>query len=388
VIAMIFTLEVFKAKYGEAFLLHFGELEDRRVLLVDGGPRGSYDAVLRPRLEQLRHQRGGELDLDLVIIGHADEDHYHGFLELTDELLAADREDEPVAYVIDELWHNGVDELVGEHAELLLRSARAEQTKAGSTLSHRAALLLASELPARRLVHNVEQLGLHRNRGGILITDRVGEHQLAHGLTLRVLAPRDERIDALQQEWDAEVKRRGVAEAEQGRAHATVYLDESLAALASLVLVVELEGKRMLLAGDAGGDELLEALQAGGMLDDDGRAHFDLFKMPQHGAAELAASPLLERVSADHYVIAADGKHGQPAAATLEALIAASQRREGGATLWLATAVQELAAHWPEGDRDGLSRVRELLDACAGATSPLRLRAIGTSKSSFEIALS
>jgi hypothetical protein len=385
---MIFTLEVFKAKYGEAFLLHFGELQDRRVVLIDGGPRGSYDAVLRPRLEQLRHQRGGELDLDLVVIGHSDEDHYHGFLELTDEFLAADREDEPVAYVIDELWYNDVDELIGQHGELLLRSARAELGAKGTgSLSHRAALLLASELPARRLVQNVEQLGLHRNRGDSLVTDRLGSHPLAHGLELRVLAPRDEQVDALQQEWDDEVARRGAAEAEKGRAHATVYLDESLGPLASLVLVAELDGKRMLLAGDASGDELLEVLQAGGLLEASGSVHFELIKLPQHGAAEIGATGLLDRVTADHYVISADGKHGRPGAATLERLAAAASGRGEPANLWMVASISELAAHWPESEKAELARVRELLEGFAAPTSPIRLRTIGANKSSVEIAL-
>lgn len=385
---MIFTLEVFKAKYGEAFLLHFGELQDRRVLLVDGGPRGSYDAVLRPRLEQLRHQRGGELDLDLVVIGHADEDHFHGFLELTDELLAADREDEPVAYVIDELWHNDVDELIGEQAELLLRSARAELARSGaSALSHRGALVLASELPARRLVHNIDQLGLRRNRGGSLITERVGTHELAHGLTLRVLAPRDERVDALQQEWTDELARRGVAEAEQGRAHALVYLDESVAGLASLVLVAELEGKRMLLAGDAGGDDLLDSLESGGLLDARGAAHFELFKLPQHASGEIGSPRLLERVTADHYVIAADGKHGNPDPSMLERLVAAAKGRDTQPTLWLTSPPSEILAHWPEARRDELPRLRELLDSLAAPASPLRLRSVAANRASIEIAL-
>lgn len=385
---MIFTLEVFKARYGEAFLLHFGELQDRRVALIDGGPRGNYDAVLRPRLEQLRHQRGGELDLDLVVIGHGDEDHFHGFLELTDELLAADREDEPVAYVIDELWHNDVDELIGEHAALLLRSARAETAKpGGSTLSHRAALLVASELPGRRLAHNVDQLGLRRNRGGSLITDRLGVHELAHGLRLRVLAPRDEAIDVLQQDWDAEVARRGEAQAEQGRAHATVYLDESLAPLASLILLAELDGRRMLLAGDATGDELLAALEAGGLLDGAGRAHFELLKLPLHGAPEVAGSALLERVTADHYVIAADGKHGYPSVAMIERLVAAASGRATAPTLWLSAPLVEIAAHWPESEQAELARLRALLDSLAAPSSPLRLRTVAANKSSVEIPL-
>ena len=78
----------------------------------------------------------------------------------------------------------------------------------------------------------------------------------------------------------------------------------------------------MLLTGDARSDDLLAYVGATG-LERNGVAHFDVLKMPHHGSVRNVTAEFFDRVKADHYVISADGKNGNPDVPTLEMLTAA-----------------------------------------------------------------
>ena len=52
---MIFTLEALKADNGDSLILHYGESDAPRFILIDGGPNQSgYRKVIRKRLNQLK----------------------------------------------------------------------------------------------------------------------------------------------------------------------------------------------------------------------------------------------------------------------------------------------------------------------------------------------
>jgi hypothetical protein len=95
------------------------------------------------------------------------------------------------------------------------------------------------------------------------------------------------------------------------------FADRSVPNLSSIVVVAEFAGLRMLLTGDARGDDILEGLATAGLLDADGAAHFDLIKMPHHGSNRNVTRDWLKMITADHYVISANGEHGNPDAETL-----------------------------------------------------------------------
>jgi len=88
--------------------------------------------------------------------------------------------------------------------------------------------------------------------------------------------------------------------------------------LSSIVCVVEFGGKRILLTGDGRCDDILDGLSANGLLDESGKAHFDILKMPHHGSDANMKPDFLLTVTADHYVISADGKHHNPDRTTLD----------------------------------------------------------------------
>ena len=78
------------------------------------------------------------------------------------------------------------------------------------------------------------------------------------------------------------------------------------------MLLVELDGRSLLLTGDARADQVLEGMQESGTLDADGRRHVSILKMPHHGSIRNVTADFLRAVTADTYVISADGRYGNP----------------------------------------------------------------------------
>jgi hypothetical protein len=89
------------------------------------------------------------------------------------------------------------------------------------------------------------------------------------------------------------------------------------------VVLAEVEGKRILLTGDARGDKVLEGLELAGLLKKGGKSmtHVDVFKVPHHGSDRNADPVLFRRVTADHYVFSGNGEHGNPERETLQMLL-------------------------------------------------------------------
>jgi hypothetical protein len=99
------------------------------------------------------------------------------------------------------------------------------------------------------------------------------------------------------------------------------FVDKSVPNLSSIVVMVEAEGKRMLLTGDARGDKILEGLELVRLLEKGGNMHVDVLKVPHHGSDNNMAPVFFRRVMADHYVFSGNGEHGNPERATLEMLL-------------------------------------------------------------------
>jgi hypothetical protein len=149
-----------------------------------------------------------------------------------------------------------------------------------------------------------------------------------------VVGPTQDRLEALQEHWDEELPAILAKErAAQEEAAAAAFDDASVPNLSSIVVLAEAAGRTMLLTGDARGDFVLDSLEATGLLEPDGTLELDLLKMPHHGSFRNVEDVFFERLPADHYVISANGQHGNPDIPTLEMLSAARGNDEF--TLWL-----------------------------------------------------
>jgi glyoxylase-like metal-dependent hydrolase (beta-lactamase superfamily II) len=82
--ADVFTLEALDAKYGDSLLLHYGDADAPRLIVIDGGPASVYEDALRPRLNAIQTTHGGgQLEIRMLMVSHIDLDHINGVLKLT-----------------------------------------------------------------------------------------------------------------------------------------------------------------------------------------------------------------------------------------------------------------------------------------------------------------
>lgn len=328
---MLLTLEALNAEEGDCLLLYYGTARSPRFILIDGGPEKVYQRTLRPRLRALQKALRLERDplpLDLVLLSHIDDDHIGGVLNLVDEVYTAKGDHKPTLVRINELWHNSFDDLL-----------RNDEIKAA--MAYLDGLPLAEEDRGRGIVSGVKQSQKLRDRahalgfavnaafGTLVARPEDAGIVLARsgGLSLTVLGPTRSELAACQKKWDealATVKAKG---------HVTaVERDASVTNLSSITVLVEWKGKSLLMTGDARGDQVLEGLVAAGKLPaDEGTLHVDVLKLPHHGSCRNVNAEFFRRITADTYVLSANGRYDNPDLATLEML--AESRKAAPCTL-------------------------------------------------------
>lgn len=327
------VLEALRAKYGDALLLHSGTKTKPQLAVIDGGPPGVYNDALRPRLERLRKERkltaGTPLGIELMMVSHIDDDHVAGLLELVRKLNDRRASGQPLPWKIRRFWHNAFDDILGNtDPQIASTASTMSPASIGEFLKLEGSLILASVKQGRDLRKLLDALSLGGNKPfhGVVLADGAPKTVTVGDLAIRVLGPTKDNLVALQEKWDKEIK--PLLKKEQDRkalAEIAGYVDESVHNLSSIVLLVESQGKRILLTGDARGDHTLDGLAAAKLLKN-GTLAVDLLKVPHHGSDRNVDRDYFERIRADHYVISADGKYGNPDIDTLEMI---SDARKG-----------------------------------------------------------
>lgn len=317
---MTFTLEALQANHGDALLLHWG---NDRLAVIDGGPSRIFANSVRPRLEAIRAERDVKtLPIRLLMVSHIDDDHVHGVLDMTRFLADLAKEKKPLPWRIETLWHNAFDDIVGnvEPLSVALGAAVApvandEPVPAGLGLDRSSALVMASVGQGRQLRDDARALKLPLNKPLKRLVwagaKNAEEVDLGEGLKLRIVGPLEAQVEALRADWDkklAEMKKKNSAEAQ---AIAAEFVDKSVYNLSSIAVLATVGKRRMLLTGDARGDFLLQGLRDLGVMKND-TVHVDLLKVPHHGSDRNVTGDFFRQVTADDYVISADGRHDNP----------------------------------------------------------------------------
>ncbi len=324
------VLEALRAKYGDSLILHSGTQAKPQLTVVDGGPTGVYNDALRPRLEEIRKERRLDdktpLEIELMMVSHIDDDHISGLLELARKLNERREAHEPLPWKIGRFWHNSFDDILGNKDSQIASSASTMSTASlGEFLQPEGSLILVSVKQGRELRKLLDALNLAGNKpfNGLVLGGGTKEAVTVGDLTITVVGPNKDNLVALQEKWDKEIKPMLKQERGKGKfAEIAAYVDESVHNLSSIVVLVESQGKRILLTGDGRGDHTLEGLEAAKLLKN-GKIEVDVLKLPHHGSDRDVEPNYFETIVADHYVVSADGKYDNPDVATLKMISAA-----------------------------------------------------------------
>ncbi len=353
----IFTIEALPARKGDCLLLHYGTTDKQKLWIIDGGPSKVYKPHLRPRLKEIKEKRGfgdnGSLPVELLMISHIDDDHIKGILDMTKDLIKAKDDQEPLYLDVRDLWHNSFDDIIGNQADALAFDVEAQFGTAsvggGSTGGigsdfEDTTKVLASVGQGRDLRNAAKKLEWTVNfpfpELVMMQTDSGSQvDKFAPDLQLKVIGPMRDELIKLQKTYDKYLKDKKLG-TPMGEDALSSFDDKSAANLSSLVVLVEAEGKSILLTGDARGDKILKSLEMLSLIEDDKPFEVDVLKMPHHGSNRNVTTGFFEKVIADHYISCGDGEHGNPERETMEMIFDA--RPNGGFDLHFTYAIEEI----------------------------------------------
>lgn len=359
------VFEALQARYGDCLLLTVPAARGKSRLLIDGGPSDVFRSFLKPRLDQeAAASEEKPLTIDTVMVSHIDEDHILGVLDLFGVLRDADERQAPRPYQPRWLLHNSFDGLVGEGEGGAARAIGGETVLAslGAALpemllsrdSHTARLVLQSYGQGSKLASLAAALRISRNppdQGLIQFTTEAPRVLRLGDATLTVVGPLKKEIDDLQREWG---KWRAKQKDKKATAALAEYLDKSVPNLSSIVVLLECNGRKILLTGDARGDHVLKGLKQAELMPASGPLVVDILKLPHHGSSRNLDTDFFEQIHARHYVASGDGTYGNPDRDTLRMI--EDNHPRNGCTVHLtysAESCDKTHEEWLRGRKDG-----------------------------------
>lgn len=412
-------LTVFRSDDGDCLLLTSA---DGKNLLVDGGRQGSYREFVAPALGAMAKK--GQA-LDMVCVSHTDSDHVEGILQLmTDsaDWMVKDFQESrgnfgfkapksPRPPKILSFWHNSFKDNLSANASpiesQLVARFQASLSMCASTLlaapqfadtARYYAKLATSFKESQQIAGLVGpknlRIPVNPEFGGktVLAPDAPQSFPLG-SLQLFVIGPFQKDLEKLRKKWnqwltdlkkkEEEIRKQDAEEAEllplsegqrvlsMSRSLAMALGSRSLVTvpnLASIMLLVEENGSRILLTGDGHARDILKGLKTQGKLDAHGSIRVDVLKMQHHGAEHNINADFCRRVIARDYIFCANGASRNPNLEVLETL--ARERAAVGTPFkfWFTTSA---AAPLTTKNRDHMIKVEEKVRELAAASGGL-----------------
>lgn len=292
------TIRMFPAREGDCLVISHGDPRAPRRLLVDGGRQATYPA-LREFLAALPES---QRVFDLLVVTHVDRDHIEGVLSLLGDPAC------PVRFR--DIWFNGYFHVAGG----VLDFSTVQGNRLTELLDGRA--------------WNAAFAG-----GPIAVPDEGLDDpiKLPGKLAITVLSPSLAKLRALRPTWDEECRDAGLdpdsdppdrveapsfaADTRDLEALAASKFEDDRAPAngSSLALLLAVDGRRILLGGDAHTDVLVEGLRRLGPRP----VKLDAYKVSHHGSAANTSRELLALLQCPRYLISTSGvqfQHPDPEA--------------------------------------------------------------------------
>jgi hypothetical protein len=323
-------LEALNAKHGDSLLLHYKSAGKSRLWVIDGGPGGTWNKYLRPRLEELKGSQT-KLVVDVAMLSHVDDDHVNGLVQMT-KGLADNGNNAPTFLDIRRFWHNSFTDLVGSEstlnrgmatlsgviasAETAMAADSTNTTINGVNLKDRREIaVLASIKQGRDLRDYIKKLQLSGNDPfGEVFSSSLAKRKI-DGAAVTIVGPIASRLETFRQEW-----KKAVGKPAEMANLFREDLDDSPTNLSSIVMLVEVEDRKILLTGDARGDDILDGFKKK-KLNSKLPMKLDVLKMPHHGSDRNMTEEFLKAFPAKNYIVSADGNYGNPDPNTIKAIV-------------------------------------------------------------------
>ncbi|HTY31274.1 hypothetical protein [Mycobacterium sp.] len=303
----IFRVEMLPAREGDCIVLTYGDADEPRRILVDGGRAATYRAVR----DRFSHVPDSQRIFELLIVSHVDRDHIEGSVAMLEDPAS------PLQFR--DVWFNSYDHLRDPETE-------AFGAVQGERLT--AALRRRPDLWNKAFQGKSVEL-----RPGKPIT-------LEGGLEITLVSPDRDKLEALIPVWDKECRKAGLIQGIAARRPSPpeglerfgrVNIDElasqpfrpdrAEANGTSIAFLARYGGRCILLAADAHTDRLIESLRPLAAAEG-GRLRVDALKLPHHGSEYNVSSELLDLVACPRYLVSTNGSYfGHPNATAMARVI-------------------------------------------------------------------
>lgn len=348
-------IEMLPANEGDCILVTIPH-EDVRIL-IDGGTSETYTSCLRERLLQIKEEGKG---IGLLVVTHIDNDHIGGIIELLKENGSFA---ESKIIKIQNIWHNSYRHLqfhkgleTGEAEKQILKKIIA-QGVSQEMRQFSEGKKEVSALQGTSLAALILQGGYNWNLQffGKAVKKQQEKIRLGDACTIEVLLPGQEELERLAKKWKYELKRsrisfqfsedklfddayeyyyRFLAQENNGEkkqisarikecenikeieklAERQGRTDSSKTNAASISLLLEYRGKRILLLADNIAGKIMENGKVSGI--------FDAIKLPHHGSVRNISDEFLTNCVTEKYLISTSSeKYGHPDIETLAKII-------------------------------------------------------------------
>lgn len=311
----MFKIKFLPARFGDCLWIEYGNENTSHRILVDGGTKGTLQAI-RQEIELLP---ADQRHFDLVVVTHIDQDHIEGVLSLLEE---------EVLFTADDFWFNSWKHLPGNPDDENFSAVQGER--------------LTTELLKRQTAGSLSWNQHFQNKAVVIpATGELPVRTLPGGMKLTLLSPTNEKLSALRNVWDQEIRKAGLdpgfgeevtdEETDDESFEAIDLPDVDQLALApfsedeaapngsSIAFLAEFEGKRVLLTGDAHPSLLVSSLNR---LFPDQRVALDLFKLSHHGSEGNTSPALLQKIDCSRFVFSTNGsRFGHPKPITVSRVI-------------------------------------------------------------------
>lgn len=285
------SIEMLPAAHGDCLWIEYGTGSRTARVLVDCGTASCYKNVLRGRIQSLA---AGERHVELFILSHIDADHIGGALPLLAEAKA-------LGVTFGDIWFNAWRHLSGYLG--------AEQGEEFSALIQQNGFSWNAWKAGEAIVLGGETLPACTLPGGMVMT---------------LLSPSRDKLAALAPKWKKEIE---ALNRTPGKADdflgAVVSSSKDVIALAdakftpdaaanngsSIAVLLEYQGKRVLLGADAHAPLLVASIKK--LLARRGaqKLALDAFKLPHHGSQNNLNIELMQLLDCRKYLVSTNGSH-------------------------------------------------------------------------------
>ena len=381
-------LTIFQSDKGDCLLL---QAKSGQRVLCDGGMDRSMREHVRAELAKLDK-------LDLVYVSHIDSDHISGVLQLLrDEVewrvfdFQQDRgrpvrtPEVPRPPAIKGMLHNSfrdqitanrrsladfsvireIENTLNALAPALASSSDGDLTAVGEGMS-----AIATSIPESLEVTGLigpDALAIPLNKppgvdkpARLLYAGRPGERFTMGSRSFTLLGPTSKELSDLRTGWNnwlRENRERAKAlreklksrfdEFSSGIASESIDLRDwfgipdfegvTMPNIASLMFMVEEDGKTLLLTGDCQQDFIIKGLERTRFLEPDGHLRVNVLKVQHHGSEHNMDKNFAARVSADHYVFCGNGEHENPDLGVLDIVFESRADDDDPFDFWFST---------------------------------------------------